>query len=91
MSSSGKPAKKPVKGKAGLLGVGFDGEDGHARLTTGPNFLLVGGSAETHEMMQEKAIKLNEHLDRRGKRMEDVTVEELRDIVRDVNPGEAQG
>ena len=89
MGSSGKPAKKPARGKAGVLGIGLDCEDGHARLTTGPNFLLVGGSEQTHEMMQEKVIKLNEQLDRRGKRMEDVTVEELRDIVRDVDPDKA--
>jgi hypothetical protein len=50
-------AKK--KRKAVLLGVGLD-SDGHKRLTTGPNFALVGGSEETHEVMTEKAIKINE-------------------------------
>ena len=33
--------------------------------------------------MQETAVKINEHLDRRGKRLEDASVRELRDICRD--------
>ena len=41
-----------------MLGVGLD-SDGHKRLTTGPNFVLAGGSEETHEVMTEKAIKIN--------------------------------
>jgi hypothetical protein len=65
---------------AALLGLGFDHEDGHTRLTRGKNFVLLGGSNETHAVMQETAIKINEHLDRRGKRLEDVSLGELRDI-----------
>jgi len=52
--------------KALMLGVGLD-SDGHKRLTTGPNFLLAGGSQETHEVMTEKAIKINEKLAAKGK------------------------
>ena len=91
MSSAGKTDGEKGKRVAGLFGVGFDGKDGHTRLTTGSNFLLVGGSEETHERMQEKAVKLNEHLDRRGKRMEDASVEELRDIAREIDLGEPHG
>ena len=50
-----------------LLGMGFDNKDGHVRVTKGKNFALLGGSEETHVEMQEKAIKLNEHLDKRRK------------------------
>ena len=67
-----------------MLGVGLDNEDGHTRLTKGKNYALVGGSHETHSMMQETAVKINEHLDDRGKRLEDVSVRELRDICDDV-------
>jgi hypothetical protein len=75
-----KPAtKKPVK--AALLGLGLDNEDGHTRLTRGKNFLLCGGSQETHGKMQETAVKLNEHLDKKGKRLEDVSPRELCDIL----------
>ena len=66
-----------------LLGVAFDNEDGHTRLTRGKNFVLFGGSQETHGVMQETAVKVNEHLDKRGKRLQDVSVRELRDICRD--------
>jgi len=72
------------KKRASLLGVGLDNDDGHVRLTRGKNFALVGGSEETHGVMQETAIKINEQLDHRGKRLEDVSVGELRDICHDV-------
>ncbi|MCP5522480.1 MAG: hypothetical protein H7A46_13125 [Verrucomicrobiales bacterium] len=71
------------KRRAVLLGVGLDG-DGHKRVTTGPNFALVGGSKETHEEMTEKAIRINEKLDERGKRLEDLERREFEDIAHSV-------
>lgn len=73
------------KADAALLGVGLDNDDGHVRMTRGKNYALVGGSEETHSRMQETAVKINEHLDDRGKRLEDVSVSELRDICHDVH------
>ena len=67
-----------------MLGVAFDSDDGQTRLTHGKNFMLVGGCQETHSVMQETAIKINEQLDKRGKRLEDVPLPELRNICRDV-------
>jgi hypothetical protein len=75
--------KKKRPGKAMLLGVGLDA-DGHKRLTTGPNFALVGGSEETHEVMTEKAIKINEKLTAKGKALEEVSREEFDDIAASV-------
>ena len=66
-----------------MLGVGLD-SDGHKRLTTGPNFALVGGSEDTHEQMTEKAIKINEKLKARGKQLENVSHEEFDDIAQEV-------
>ncbi len=77
-------ASQPKPASAALLGVAFDNQDGQTRLTRGDNFVLVGGSHETHAVMQETAIKINEHLDRRGKRLEDVSTGELRDICHNV-------
>ena len=74
-------AKK--KRKAMMLGVGLD-SDGHKRITTGDNFALVGGTQETHEQMTEKAIKINEKLKARGKRLENVSHEEFTDIAQEV-------
>jgi hypothetical protein len=71
------------KKKAVMLGVGLD-SDGHKRLTTGPNFALVGGSQETHEQMTEKALKVNEKLKAIGKQLETVTHEEFDDIAQEV-------
>jgi hypothetical protein len=89
MASRIPPEKFPVdkseqKPRAGLLGLAFDAEDGHKRITRGPNFLLAGGSQDTHGQMQETAIKINEHLARKGKDLSEVSVKELRDIVADV-------
>ena len=64
--------KKKPRGQAVMLGLGLD-SDGHKRLTTGPNFILAGGSEETHEAMTEKAIKINEKLAARRKRLEEVS------------------
>ncbi|MBE7501664.1 MAG: hypothetical protein HS113_15440 [Verrucomicrobiales bacterium] len=66
--------------RAVMLGIGLD-SDGHQRVTTGPNFALVGGTETTHEQMTEKAIKINEKLADRGKRLEDVSHEEFDDIA----------
>lgn len=66
-----------------MLGLGLD-SDGHKRLTTGPNFMLVGGTEETHEVMTEKVIKINEQLASKGKQLEDVSKEELDDIAHSV-------
>jgi hypothetical protein len=75
------PAKK--KAKAVLLGVGLD-SDGHKRVTTGPNFALIGGSEHTHEVMTEKVIKINEKLARKGKSLEEVSPQEMDDIAGEV-------
>ena len=73
-----KPTKKAPKSL--ILGVGLD-SDGHKRVTTGPNFALVGGSKETHEEMTEKAVKINEKLSAKGKTLETVSSQEFDDIA----------
>jgi hypothetical protein len=76
-------SKQKRRRKAVMLGVGLD-SDGHKRLTTGPNFVLVGGSEETHGVMTEKVIKINEKLTAKGKRLEDVSGKEFDDIAHSV-------
>ena len=77
------PANPKKQKKAVLLGLGLD-SDGHKRVTTGPNFALVGGSQQTHQEMTEKAIKINEKLADRGKRLEDLSGDEFDDIAHSV-------
>ena len=83
MPNSPKKSKPAVAKKSLILGVGLD-SDGHKRVTTGPNFALVGGSSETHEEMTEKVIKINEKLTAKGKRLEEVSSEEFDDIAHSV-------
>ena len=75
--------KKKPRRKAVMVGVGLD-SDGHKRLTTGPNFILAGGSQETHDDMTEKAIKINEKLAAKGKQLEDVSHDEFDEIAHSV-------
>lgn len=66
--------------RSAVLGVGLDATDGHKRITRGEDFLLAGGSEETHASMQETLIKVTEKLADRGKRIRDASTEELRDV-----------
>lgn len=67
-----------------LLGLGLDNDDGHTRITKGPNFCLLGGSEQTHERMQETAIKFNEKLKERAKTISDISRSEFCDIMHEV-------
>lgn len=64
----------------GLLGVGLD-TDGHRRITRSETAFLLGGSAETHERMQETAIRFEEALERRGKTLAEAEVAEVVDLL----------
>jgi len=70
--------------EAALLGLAFDNQDGQVRISRGKNFLLLGGNRESHSLMQETALKINEHLDKHDKRLEDLSLSELRDLCRRV-------
>jgi ABC-type sugar transport system substrate-binding protein len=78
MAHSKKPKKKSM-----VVGIGLD-SDGHKRVTTGPNFALLGGTQDTHEVMTEKAIKINEKLAQKGKTLDEVSAEEFEDIAQSV-------
>ena len=70
--------------KAWLLGIGLDNSDEEVRITKGDNFRLIGGSDETHSVMQEQCIKLNEKLDERGKDLADLERQEFCDLADEV-------
>ena len=78
MSTSSQPPTPP---SAGLLGVGLDHDDGHKRITKGEQFVLVGGSKDTHERMTETVVKTFEELKQRGKQLENVDSRELAEIL----------
>jgi hypothetical protein len=75
-------ARKPKKDKdkpqvVGLVGIGFDNNDDMKRITRSDEFLIVGGSEETHEKMQDVAIRFSESLGDNGKRLEEASIEEV--------------
>lgn len=80
MTSRQRIAKRRV---AGLLGLAFDADDGHTRITRGKHFVLAGGSEDSHDRMRETVVKVTEKLDRRGQQLTDVSVEQLCDLLED--------
>jgi hypothetical protein len=76
-----KKKREPVV--EGVLGVGLDGTDGHKRITRTEEMVLVGGSAETHERMQETAIRFAEELEKRGQRLQDTPVRDAIEMLRE--------
>lgn len=69
--------------KNGLLGLGLDGDDGHKRVTQGKDFVLLGGSQETHERMTDVVLRMNEKLKRKGKTYGELSANEFEDLARD--------
>ena len=65
-------------------GIGLDNDDGHVRITKMDNFRLLGGSQDTHEHMQEKAIKFNERLKKHEKRVTDLNVRQFVELAGEV-------
>jgi len=75
--------KNSKKQQLGLFGVGLDNDDGHQRITQGRDFYVVGGSAETHERMQDLVLRMNATLKSKGKRFVDLSAPEFEDLARD--------
>jgi hypothetical protein len=87
---SKKPAKhtkkSPAKKDAALLGIGLDNDDGHKRITKGDQFVLLGGSEETHGRMTETVVKTFEELKNRRKHLSEVEANELAEIIHKSTP-----
>lgn len=63
-----------------LLGIGHD-SDGHRRVTKADSIVVVGGTKETHEQLQEQAIRINEEAAKRGRDISQMSFNEVQDIV----------
>jgi hypothetical protein len=77
-----KSRRKTEPTVGGILGVGLDHADGHKRITKTEQMVLVGGSEETHERMQETAVRFSEELEKRGKALPQTTVREAVEMLR---------
>jgi hypothetical protein len=75
------PSKEPTV--EGIVGIGLDNTDGQKRITKTEEMVLVGGSAETHERMQETAIRFSEALEKVGKPLAKVPAKQAIDLLRE--------
>jgi len=64
-----------------LLGVGFDAEDGHIRITKGDNYDVFMGSDESHEYLQQLIEKIEDELKARDMKLDDLTAEEFAEFI----------
>ena len=63
-----------------LLGLGLD-SDGHVRATRGDDFLLVGGSEETHGRMQEHVERFRSTLGKMGTDLQHASKEQMQEAA----------
>ena len=75
--------KDPDAQLVGFLAVGLDSRDEHRRVTSSEHFVLLGGSAETHERMQDTAMRFEEALKRTGKPLRETPPEQAFDMLRE--------
>jgi hypothetical protein len=79
---------RPRRLRAALIGFGLDSGDDHQRLTRSDQTLIFGGSAETHAELQETALRMEQELDRRGRRLGDLNPIELADLATTIDSPE---
>lgn len=63
-----------------LLGVGLD-SDGHTRATSGDDFVLLGGTDETHGRMQEHVERFQKTLGKMGTDLQRASREQMREAA----------
>ena len=63
-----------------LMGVGLD-SDGHARVTKGDDYLLLGGSDRTHGDMQERVEKFRDVLSKMGTDLQEASKDQVREAA----------
>jgi phosphopantothenate synthetase len=64
-----------------LLGVGFDAEDGHVRISRGEKYDVLMGSEESHEYIRKLIQDIEKAIEERGLSLDDITPEEFTELV----------
>ena len=64
-----------------LLGVGFDAEDGHVRITKGEKYDVFMGSDESHEYIRKLIQDIEEEIEKRGLSLDAITPDEFAELV----------
>lgn len=70
-----------------LLGVGFDADDGHVRITSGDRFDVLMGSDESHEYITGLIQKIEDELDDRGLNLDELSPSEFSEVVKSLWSG----
>lgn len=65
----------------GLLGVGFDTEDGQIRITEADDYGVLMGSGETHTALQGICRRIDEAVKASGRSLSDYTPDEFMELV----------
>lgn len=68
-----------------IVGLGLDGTDGHLRFTEGENFKIHEGSDESHALMQDLCIRINQELAQRGVSLEHLSRAEFVALLKDLD------
>ena len=68
----------------GLLGVGFDSEDGQIRITQADTYQILMGSGETHEAIQNICRRIDESIKASGRALNDYSPEEFMKMVQEL-------
>ena len=64
-----------------LLGVGFDADDGHIRITNCEKYDVLMGSEQSHQYIQKLIQKIEDGLKRKGLSLEDLSPEQFGEFV----------
>jgi hypothetical protein len=68
----------------GLLGVGFDTQDGQIRITQADQYGVLMGSGETHEALQKICCRIDESIKSSGRVLNDYSPEEFMEMMQDL-------
>jgi len=65
----------------GLLGVGFDQNDGHIRITQAENYKVLMGSNYSHQALQKICSRIERAVAESGRVFSDYTPEEFMELM----------
>jgi len=68
----------------GLLGVGFDTEDGQIRITQADAYHVLMGSGETHKELQNICHRIEEAIKSSERTLSDYSPEEFMNLVKEL-------
>lgn len=69
---------------AGLLGVGFDAEDGQIRITQANPYHVLMGSGETHEALQNICSRIDQAVKDSGRALNEYSPDEFMELVQEL-------